>query len=402
MNIFNRFIITTLLVLSTSQVLALNTIGIANTPLVPAQSRVEAFASFNGLAITAKKKLGVNGNGLKLMVEENHRDDNAGLNTDGCVKDSERSFADKTSILILCGTGFTGGISYTSELAIVINSLEYFSSSAGSSTRRPDLGNGGTDIVLSGGKDAAPAQAQVTTFTPTSANSTKTYIITINNTLYTTQANASTPIKAIVEALQAKVTANTAITCTEDDSKITCTANTADTAFTYASSVDDSLVITTSNLTIPEETQTVATLTTNKDGTTFSLDGTADNNNLFKIENNVLKFKDSNGIDFDTAQPKVYTIHLKASKNGETDVTKTITITLTDTNDNPPTDITLSNSTLIIVEGVNYFDNDPNHLFLVANLGAIDVDTTNTFTFSLENNTGNFFKIVDGTKLRII
>jgi hypothetical protein len=38
----------------------------------------------------------------------------------------------------------------------------------------------------------------------------------------------------------------------------------------------------------------------------------------------------------------------------------------------------------------------------LGNLSAIDADTTDTFTFSLENDTGDFFKIIDDTKLRLI
>jgi hypothetical protein len=60
------------------------------------------------------------------------------------------------------------------------------------------------------------------------------------------------------------------------------------------------LAITTDNLTVNEKTQTVATLISNQNGATLSLDGSSDNNDLFKIENNVLKFKDANGVDYDT------------------------------------------------------------------------------------------------------
>ncbi|CAC9951255.1 hypothetical protein, partial [uncultured Gammaproteobacteria bacterium] len=66
------------------------------------------------------------------------------------------------------------------------------------------------------------------------------------------------------------------------------------------------LAITTDNLTVNEKTQTVATLISNQNGATFSLDGSSDNNDLFKIENNVLKFKDANGVDYDPSL-EVYT-----------------------------------------------------------------------------------------------
>jgi hypothetical protein len=42
------------------------------------------------------------------------------------------------------------------------------------------------------------------------------------------------------------------------------------------------LAITTDNLTVNEKTQTVATLISNQNGATFSLDGSSDNNDLFK------------------------------------------------------------------------------------------------------------------------
>jgi hypothetical protein len=87
------------------------------------------------------------------------------------------------------------------------------------------------------------------------------------------------------------------------------------------------LTITTDNLTVNEKTQTVATLISNQDGATFSLDGSSDNNDLFKIENNVLKFKDANGVDYDPSL-EVYTIHIKVRKSGKADAKKTLTVTI--------------------------------------------------------------------------
>jgi hypothetical protein len=65
-----------------------------------------------------------------------------------------------------------------------------------------------------------------------------------------------------------------------------------------------------------------------QNGATFSLDGSSDNNDLFKIENNVLKFKDANCVDYDTTSLKVYTIHIKARKSGKADAKKTLTVTM--------------------------------------------------------------------------
>ncbi|SHA27091.1 hypothetical protein BTHERMOSOX_958 [Bathymodiolus thermophilus thioautotrophic gill symbiont] len=225
MNTFNRFIVNMMLLLST-QALATNTIDISNTPTVPEQPRVNASAQLLGLTITAKKRLGASGNILYISIH--------GAATNGC-KFYQKHF-NNTYQDIACGQRLFYSRSSTADLANYINTLEFFSSSPGSSAVNI---NTEPEVTLSGGKDAVSAKAQVTIFTPTSANTAKTYTITINNIPYITQVNASTPIKAIVEALQAKVTTNTAITCTEDGSKIICTANTANTAFTYATSVAD-------------------------------------------------------------------------------------------------------------------------------------------------------------------
>ncbi|OJA03018.1 hypothetical protein, partial [Bathymodiolus thermophilus thioautotrophic gill symbiont] len=168
---------------------------------------------------------------------------------------------------------------------------------------------------------------------------------------------------------------------------------------------DYPFTITTDNLTVNEETQTIATLTTNKDGTTFSLDGNTDNNNLFKIENNVLQFKNANGIDYETASSKIYTIHIKASKTGVIDITKTLTITLTDVNDNAPTEISLTGD---IYQYTGIIEDNKRKIYdrafsdTVATLTTADVDTNNTFTYTLIDNEKNTFKISeDGTKLEL-
>jgi hypothetical protein len=69
-----------------------------------------------------------------------------------------------------------------------------------------------------------------------------------------------------------------------------------------------------------------------------------------------------------------------------------------------PTDIVLSGGNLEAKERDYYLQalDNINVVFLVGNLSAIDADTTDTFTFSLENDTGDFFKIIDDTKLRLV
>jgi hypothetical protein len=82
----------------------------------------------------------------------------------------------------------------------------------------------------------------------------------------------------------------------------------------------------------------------------------------------------------------------------------TIIVKLGDINDNTPTDIVLSGGNLEVNEYWYYKESaaSTRRIFLVGNLSAIDADTTDTFTFSLENDTGDFFKIIDDTKLRLV
>jgi phage baseplate assembly protein gpV len=117
------------------------------------------------------------------------------------------------------------------------------------------------------------------------------------------------------------------------------------------------LAITTDNLTVNEKTQTVATLISNQNGATFSLDGSSDNNDLFKIENNVLKFKDANGVDYDPSL-EVYTIHIKVRKSGKADAKKTLTVTINNVFEK---DITIGNQARSVNENsaINTSIGDP-------------------------------------------
>ncbi len=149
------------------------------------------------------------------------------------------------------------------------------------------------------------------------------------------------------------------------------------------------LAITTDNLTVNEKTQTVATLISNQNGATFSLDGSSDNNDLFKIENNVLKFKDANGVDYDTTSLKVYTIHIKARKSGKADARKTLTVTINNVFEK---DIAIGNQARSVNENsvINTGIGDP----------LVTSGTIATFAITAGNGDG-FFKINNTGQIQV-
>ncbi len=149
------------------------------------------------------------------------------------------------------------------------------------------------------------------------------------------------------------------------------------------------LAITTDNLTVNEKTQTVATLISNQNGATFSLDGSSDNNDLFKIENNVLKFKDANGVDYDATSLKVYTIHIKAKKSGKADAKKTLTVTINNVFEK---DIAIGNQARSVNENsvINTGIGDP----------LVTSGTIATFAITAGNGDG-FFKINNTGQIQV-
>ncbi len=149
------------------------------------------------------------------------------------------------------------------------------------------------------------------------------------------------------------------------------------------------LAITTDNLTVNEKTQTVATLISNQNDATFSLDGSSDNNDLFKIENNVLKFKDANGVDYDTTSLKVYTIHIKARKSGKADAKKTLTVTINNVFEK---DIAIGNQARSVNENsvINTGIGDP----------LVTSGTIATFAITAGNGDG-FFKINNTGQIQV-
>ncbi|CAB9543524.1 hypothetical protein BROOK1789C_1004, partial [Bathymodiolus brooksi thiotrophic gill symbiont] len=126
--------------------------------------------------------------------------------------------------------------------------------------------------------------------------------------------------------------------------------------------------------------------------------------NLFSLNGSTLSF-DGAATDLES-NVKSYTVKVKASIGTGTDknTEQTIIVKLGDINDNTPTDIVLSGGNLEVKEWKYFLQalDNISTVFLVGNLSAIDADTTDTFTFSLENNTDKIFEIIDDTKLRLI
>lgn len=81
------------------------------------------------------------------------------------------------------------------------------------------------------------AVAQAVTFTPAGISPSYTYTITLNGTAYTYSSPSSVTIAGIVGGLQVLANAASDVTCTEDDAKVTCTADSAGTAFTYSTTI---------------------------------------------------------------------------------------------------------------------------------------------------------------------
>ncbi len=94
----------------------------------------------------------------------------------------------------------------------------------------------GTSFTLTAAGTNRPAVAQTVTFTPADIANAD-FNITINGTTYTTRASEGASAQEIVEVLSPLVDADAAVTCTEDDTKVTCAATVAGTSFTYSSDV---------------------------------------------------------------------------------------------------------------------------------------------------------------------
>lgn len=94
----------------------------------------------------------------------------------------------------------------------------------------------GTAFTLVHSNVNRPAVAQTVTFTPSDIVNGD-FTITINDVPYTVRPSASATVQEVVEAITPVVDADDAVSCTEDDTKITCIASSAGTPFTYSSGV---------------------------------------------------------------------------------------------------------------------------------------------------------------------
>lgn len=112
-----------------------------------------------------------------------------------------------------------------------------FTSTASTNTVVLTAKTAGTGFTQTSSATNRAAIAQVVVFTPSNLASGWTLTITINGTNYNYQQDSNDSTQDVVEALQALVDGSSAVSCTEDNAAITCTASSAGTSFTYATSV---------------------------------------------------------------------------------------------------------------------------------------------------------------------
>ncbi|MCK5211463.1 hypothetical protein KAJ89_02055 [Candidatus Parcubacteria bacterium] len=121
------------------------------------------------------------------------------------------------------------GTSYVADGAYTVST-----SSADITFSRANATNGAIGI----GDADYGLTAQEVTFTPSSVTVNETFNAVINGTTYSFKATGNTA-QNVVEGLQPLMTANAAVTCTEDNVKVTCVADSAGTAFTYSVSITE-------------------------------------------------------------------------------------------------------------------------------------------------------------------
>jgi len=97
--------------------------------------------------------------------------------------------------------------------------------------------NGTNSAVVIGDADYG-LTAQEVTFTPSSVTVNETFNAVVNDATYSFKATSNTA-QNVVEGLQPLMTANAAVTCTEDNVKVTCVADSPGTAFTYSVSITE-------------------------------------------------------------------------------------------------------------------------------------------------------------------
>lgn len=94
----------------------------------------------------------------------------------------------------------------------------------------------GTGFVITASSANRSAVAQTVTFTPGNPESNYDYKVTINGTTYTYRSTNAT-LQTIVEGITAALASASAVSCSEDNTTVTCVSTSAGTAFTYSASV---------------------------------------------------------------------------------------------------------------------------------------------------------------------
>lgn len=113
-----------------------------------------------------------------------------------------------------------------------------FTSAASTNTVVLTAKTAGTGFTQTSSATNRAAVAQVVVFTPINLAAGWVLTITINSIEYDYTQVSGDSTQSVVEALQALVDADAAVSCTEDNSAITCTAASAGTTFTYGTDTD--------------------------------------------------------------------------------------------------------------------------------------------------------------------
>ena len=170
--------------------------------------------------------------------------------------------------------------------------------------------------------------------------------------------------------------------------------NSASKEFTIT--VEPNLAITTTDISTPENADKVINLTTNRGGADFLIAGGADENK-FSLSGTTLTFE---ATDFEARDDKTYSVEITANRAGTNGganehATKTITVTVTDLDDEAPTDIQINDA--VFIDGYVSLADDKGANFLIGTLTATDDTADNELTFTTISTD---FKIVNNNELR--
>ena len=165
----------------------------------------------------------------------------------------------------------------------------------------------------------------------------------------------------------------------------------------FTITVEPNLAITTTDISTPENADKVINLTTNRGEADFLITGGEDENK-FSLSGTTLTFK---ATDFEARDDKTYSVEIAANRAGinggaNEHAAKTITVTVTDLNDEAPTDIQINDA--VFIDDKVVFTNDKGANFLLGTLSAADIDTAAAaMTFTT---TSAHLKIVNNNELR--